>query len=120
MPELALQPLQLLAHLDAQERIERRQRLVQQEDPRLHDQGARQGDALLLPARKLRRQPRRIVRHLHEVEKFARAPMPLGLGDAAHLQAECDVVQAVQMREQRVALKHHRRAALARRQAGDD
>ena len=31
--EIALQPLQLLAHAHAQERIERRQRLVQQQAP---------------------------------------------------------------------------------------
>ena len=41
------------------------------------------------------------------------------LADAAHPQAEGDVVQARQMREQRVALEHHRGAALRRRQVGD-
>ena len=41
------------------------------------------------------------------------------LVDAAHLQREGDIVDAGQMREQRIALKHHRRAALGRRQVGD-
>ena len=57
--ELLLQPLQLGAHLDAQERVERRQRLVEQQDLRLGDQRARERDALLLAARQLRRQPLR-------------------------------------------------------------
>ena len=64
-------------------------------------------------------QPRGVVAHLHQVEELARAPMPLGLADPAHLEAEGDVVEAVEMREQRVVLEHHGRAARRRRQVGD-
>ena len=44
-----------------------------------------------------------------------RALAPLGLADAAHFEVEGDVVGAAQMREQRIALEHHRRPALHRR-----
>ncbi len=117
--ELTLQALELLAHLHAQERVERRQRLVEQKDGRLHDQSARQRDPLLLPARKLRRQARGVVGHAHEIEKLARSSMPLGLRHASHLQAEGDVVEGAQMREQRIALEHHGGAAPGGRQARD-
>ena len=52
--ELTLQPTQFGAHAHAQERVERRQRLVEQQDLRMGDQRARQRDALLLPAGQLR------------------------------------------------------------------
>ena len=39
--------------------------------------------------------------------------------DAAHAQGKGDVVQHRQMREQRIGLEHHRRAAAGRRQADD-
>ena len=92
--ELGLQALQLRAHLDAQERVERRERLVEQQDLRLGDQGARQRDALLLPAGELRRQAVRAALHATRARAArARLRMALGLGDAAHLQAEGDVVE---------------------------
>ena len=119
-PGLGLQLLQLLAHLDPQERVERRERLVQQQHLRVGDQRARQGDALLLPARELGRQPLGILLHVHALEHPLGLPPPLGLLDAAHVQAEGDVVDAGEMREQRVGLEHHRRAALRRRQVVDD
>ena len=55
MPRLRLQAPQFGAHAHAQERVERRQRLVEQQDLRLGDQRARERDALLLAARQLRR-----------------------------------------------------------------
>jgi hypothetical protein len=45
----ALQTLQLLAHAHAQKGVERGQRLVEQQHAGLHDERARQDDALLLP-----------------------------------------------------------------------
>ncbi len=119
MPSLALQPLQFTAHPHPQERIERRQRLVKQQDLRLGDQRAGERDALLLAAGELRRQPARILAHRHQLEQLAGALVPRRLVDAAHLQGEGDVVDHGQMRKQRVGLEHHRRAALGRRQVGD-
>src|SRR6516225_1107949 len=46
--ELVLQAFQLGAHADAQERVERRKRLVEQKDLRLGDERARERHALLL------------------------------------------------------------------------
>ena len=57
--------------------------------------------------------------HLHELQHLPRLAAPLGLGDAAHLEAEGDVVEAVEMRKERVALEHHGGAALGRRQVAD-
>ena len=71
--ELALQPLQLGAHPEPQERVERRKRLVQQQDLRLGDQRAGQRHALLLAAGELRRQARRIGLHVDELEQLAGA-----------------------------------------------
>ena len=112
MPSSRLQALQLLAHLHAQEGIERRQRLVEQQHLRVGDQRARQRHALLLAARKLGRQPGGVGLHLRRASACSSArARRVVLVDAAHLQAEGDVVGAVEMREQRVALEHHRRAA---------
>ena len=119
-PGLGLQALQLLAHLHPQERVERRERLVEQQHLRVGDQRARQGDALLLPAGELGRQALGILLHVDALEHPLGLPAPLGLVDAAHVQAEGDVVDAAQMREQRVGLEHHRRAAADRRQVVDD
>ena len=117
--EFALQPLQLAAHLHPQERIERGERLVEQQDLRLGDQGAGERDALLLAAGELRRQPRRIGRHRDQLKQFAGALVPRRAVDAAHFQGKCDVVEHGQVRKQRVGLEHHRRAALGRLEVGD-
>ena len=52
--EAPLQGADLAPHLDAQLRVEVRQRLVHEADLRLGDDGAAERDALLLPARELR------------------------------------------------------------------
>ena len=46
--ETLVQGLELVAKLDAQLRVQIGERLVQQEEPRLEDDAARDGDALLL------------------------------------------------------------------------
>ena len=55
----ALDALDLDLHVEAQVLVQRRERLVQQQDCRLHRQRAGQRDALLLAARQRARQPRR-------------------------------------------------------------
>ena len=116
--ETELQPTQFGSHSDAQERIERGQWLVEQQYLRLRDQRARQRDALLLPARQLRGHPLRVRLHRDELEEFHRLLAPRRLVDATHLQGKRDIVEAGQVREQRVALEHHRSAALGGRQIG--
>ena len=56
---------------------------------------------------------------LHPRQHLRGLGAALGLTDAAHLEIEGDVVEHAQMREQRIALEHHRRAALDRRHADD-
>ena len=55
------------------------------------------------------RQPGGEIRHLDQFEELPRPGMALGLADPAHLQTERDVVEAVELREQRIALKPARR-----------
>jgi hypothetical protein len=57
--------------------------------------------------------------HLHALQHVERLAAALVLLDAAHLQAEGDIVGAIEMGKQRVALEHHRRAARRRRQIRD-
>ena len=83
--ELALQPLQLLAHAHPQERVEGGERLVEQQHPWLGDQRPRQRNPLLLSAGELRRQTQREFPHLDQFEKFASPSVALGLADAPHL-----------------------------------
>ncbi len=115
-PELALQPLQFCPHPHPQERVKRGQRFIQQQDLRVGDQRAGQRHALLLTAGQLRGKPVGIGGHVDKLQQRARL-FPAGRGlDALHLQAEGDVVGDGQMREQRIALEHHRRSALRGRQ----
>jgi hypothetical protein len=116
---IALQPLQLAAHLDAEERIERRKRLVEQEDLRLGNKRAGERHPLLLAAGELRRKTACILAHCDQLEQFAGPLVPRRLVDAAHLQGEGDVVEHCQVRKQRVGLEHHRGAALGRLEVSD-
>jgi hypothetical protein len=114
-PELLLPAAQFGPHLHAQEGVERRQRLVEQQHLGLGDQGAGERDALLLPARQFSGLALRQRAERHPFEQFLRLALALGLADAFHLEAEGDVVERAQVREQRIALEHHRGAALRRR-----
>jgi hypothetical protein len=116
--EFPLEALEFAAHVFAQERIERRQRLVEEEDLRPGDQGARQRDALLLTAGHLRRQAQGEINHLDEIEELARSRAPLGLGDPTHLEAVGDVVDRRHMGKERVVLEHHRCPATGRWRVG--
>jgi hypothetical protein len=110
---------QLGAHLDAQERVERRQRLVEQQHARLGDERARQRHALLLAAGELAGLALGQVAHGDALQQVARALLALGLADAFHLEAEGHVVGGREVREQREALEHHGRAARGGGQVGD-
>ena len=55
--DLVLEPLQLELHARAHLPVERRERLVEQQQPRALDDGAGERDALALAARQLRRAP---------------------------------------------------------------
>ena len=68
--EVALHARDLRAHLDAQARVEVRQRLVHQEDPRVAHDRAPHRDALALTAGEL---PRLALEQVAEPERLAHA-----------------------------------------------
>ncbi len=118
--ELALEALELRPHPDAQERIERGQRLVEEKDRSVGDQSTRQRHPLLLAARELAGQAQRVSLHGNEAQHPGGPCLPLRLRHAFHLQGERDVVADIEMRKKRVALEHHRRAAGGWRFVVDD
>ena len=111
---LAVDAVQLGAHLVAQPGIEVGQRLVEQDQLRVGHQRAGQRDALLLAAGQLRRQP---------VEQLGALDHPRDLLDATaaqrvaltrRLQRVGQVAAHGQVRPQRVGLEHHADPALVR------
>jgi hypothetical protein len=114
-----LQCAKLVAQLEAHLVIEIRHRLVEQQQARIDRKRATQGDALPLPARKLRHRARP---EILELQQFEHLGHPLGdcfLLPVAHAQTVADVVCDAHMRPQGVRLKHHRRFARLGRKTGD-
>ena len=118
-PQLLLQQPELHLELLAQVRIERGQRLIEQEQPGLQRQRAGGRHALALApgelldapvAHPLERDERQELRHT------GRDPFLLGTADP---QAVAHVAGDVQVREQRQALEHHADVAGVRRPVGD-
>ena len=99
----------------AQLLVERRERLIEQQQLGALDQRARQRHALALPAGQLVRLARPVAAHLHDVEDLAHlaadgvAPEPLLLETEGH------VLLHAHVREQRVGLEHHVDRTLVRR-----
>ena len=106
--DLPVETSQLRPRLDARARVEVGERLVEQVGVGTTHERAREGDPLPLPAGELVRPA---------LEQLADPDERRGLGDAlAHLrlrrltddEPEADVLARRQMREERVALEHHR------------
>src|SRR5712691_1013707 len=93
-PELELDAPDLLAQLHAHLRVERRERLVEQQHARLDRERARQRDALLHAARELVRIAVARVTEADELEQLADASPPVALALAADLQPELDVLRS--------------------------
>ena len=104
--ELTLEALELELHLLAQLEIERTQRLIEQQDLGTVDQGACDGDALLLAAGQLIGLAALKAAELHQIEHLHHALADLVFGDLLHLEAIGHVVEDRHVREQRVALEH--------------
>ncbi len=117
--ETAMQVAQLELQLGAQLLVERRHRLVEEEDARLEDEGAGQRHALLLAARKLRRHAVGEAAELHEIERRLDALARLGFGHAADAQGIEDVLRHAHMRKEGIALEDDAEIALLGRQVGD-
>src|SRR3712207_9322195 len=78
---------------------------------RLDHDGAGDGDALLLAAGQLARQLVLLALEADKAQGLVDLAVHLGLGRAAHLQPEADVLAHVEMVEQRVVLEDHSKAA---------
>ena len=112
-----MQVAHLDLHLLAQLLVERRQRLVHQQDARLEDDGAGERDALALAARELVDVAVAEPAELHELEHLLRRASAISaLRDPAQPQGIGDVAGDRHVREQRVVLEHHADVALVRRQ----
>ena len=117
--------LDLAAHGLAQLDVETRQRLVEQEAVGVADDGAGDGDALLLAFGDLAGQA---VEDMGELQRFGDRPdaaVALGRGQALGVEREAEVLADGQRRVERVELEHHRDVALFGRAvvhalAGDD
>ncbi len=103
----------------AQLLVERAERLVEEQQLRLLGQAARQRDALLLAAGELVRLALGVGAELHQLQHRLDARRDLVLGQAVAAQAEGDVVEHREMREERVALEHHVHRPLVGRQPGE-
>ena len=118
-PEPVVQPRQLGAHVDAELRVQVRERLVHQERLRLaHDRAAHR-DALALAAGE-RAGP--ALEQLLEPEQACDlddAALDLGLRRLPHLQPVAEVLRHRHVRVERVVLEHHRDVAVAGREPGD-
>ncbi len=119
---LVVQPAQPAPQLLADLGVERAERLVEQQHPRLDGERPRQRDALPLPARELRRIPGAQVVELHQLEQLVDLPRDLRVRrppvPRPHAQAERDVLEHRHVAEQRVVLEDEADAAIARAGVG--
>ena len=106
-------------HLDAQLRVEVGQRLVEEEDLRVADDGAAEGDALTLAAGQSLRLAVEQLLDAQDLGRLADQLVDLVLGLLAQLEAERHVVIHGHVRIQRVVLEHHRDVAVLRRDVVD-
>ena len=102
--DLGLDPLELDLHRPAQLEVEGAERLVEQQHLGAVDQRPGQRHALLLPAGELRRLLARLAAELDQVEHLAGPAVSTSLR-LAPAQPEGDVLEDVEVREQRVALE---------------
>ena len=93
--------LHLLAHLE----VERAERLIEEQDLRLVDKRAGDGDTLLLAARKRRDRAFLKALQVHQFQDFLDLAADLFLRRLLLLEAERDVLEDVHVREQRIPLE---------------
>ena len=116
--ELLADAADLGAHLETQLGVEVGERFVEKEAARTDDQGAGQGDALLLSAGKLRDLAVGVGFHAHVGQRAGHALFDFRPRYATFLQSEGDIPRHGEVRPEGVALEHHARVALVRRDMG--
>ena len=106
--------------LDAQRRVEVRERLVHQERSRLAHDRPTERDALALPAGELLRLALEQLAQVEDLGGARHAAVDLGLLDLGVAQPEREVVVHRHVRVERVGLEDHREVACAGREVVDD
>src|SRR3546814_5279226 len=101
-----LQAQELVLHLAADQRVERREGLVEEPDLRLHRQRAGDADALLLAAGQLARIIGLAALEADQLDDLAGARLAGGTADTLHLQRKADVLQPREMRQQGRSEEH--------------
>jgi hypothetical protein len=104
---LAADATDLLAHLQAQSRVQVRERFVEQQHLGSEREGTRERHALLLTAAQLSGPAIGEGLHAHHLERLHGAGVPLLRGHLAHVETEGHVVAHAQVRPERVPLEHH-------------
>ena len=117
--EVALDLLDVRAHLHPQLRVQVRQRLVHEEDGRLPDDGAAHRHALSLAAGKCARLAVEIRLQIEDASRLGDSSIDLRLRQLLDLERERDVAANGQVRVERVVLKDHRDVAVLGRQIVD-
>jgi len=112
--DIALQADEFDLHLLAQFRIERAERLVEEQQARPVHERARERHALLLPAREFVRIAFHFVFEVHLGERLAHFRLDLVRVLFRHLERKRDVLRDAHVREQRIALEHSVHRALFR------
>ena len=102
----------LVLHVAPDQRVERRERFVEQQDLGIVGERAREADALLHAAGQLVGIAVATPLEPDEVEHVAARAVPLGLRLALHLEAERDVVEHAAVGAGRM-LEHHRHRVAA-------
>ena len=102
-----MQSAQLSPHLNPQLRIQVGQRLVEQQQVRLHHEGARECHALLLSARKLRRKARMEFGEINGFERSRYLVANRVIRSSPDAKRVGDVLEHRHVRKERVILKDH-------------
>ena len=114
-----LHGFQFKLHFLAQLQVQRAQGLVQEQHLGLVHQRPGDGDTLLLAAGEGVHPALAVALQVHQVQHIIHLAVDFILGHLFQLQAEGDVVPHVQVRKQRVLLKHGIHPALVGRDAGN-
>jgi hypothetical protein len=102
-----LQPQELVLHLAADERVERREGFIEKPDIGLDGERAGDADALLLAARQLAREIILAALEPDELDHLARPLLALLTRRTPHLEREGHIGQHAAMRQQTEMLEHH-------------
>ena len=112
--ELLMELGELGSHLSTELSVKVGERLVEEEDLGVTDDGTAESDTLLLTAGESLGLSVEQVSNVEDLSCFFDAALDLFLGSLAKLQTECHVLKHGHMRIQSVVLEHHRDIAILR------